>query len=431
MTLMRRSSLVATIVAGFVALGITISTAAVGAGTIVPQETDDSYADQIAEKEQEKINNEAEQEQIESALESTQQEIVAANKRQKEVERQLSALEKQIKIAESELQSALVNQRRVEERLAAAKAQDVAISARIESDSLRFAELQGIVAELARAFYRSSGEDASLRLVLGAADTDDFVNEFASQHAAYRTQASALAEMEQLDAQNRNLSARQVAVREYIEELKVLADHYVAVAEVKRTELESKRLELQALQDELAELKAYLVSKKKEYLAEQDRLEQEYRDLRVDILKLQREQSPGIYGDGVWQYPTSNVYITSPYGYRIHPIYGTRRLHGGTDFRAYCGTPIMAAADARVEWTEYRGGFGNQVMLSHGKINGSNWNSSYNHLSKFNVKKGDYLVRGDVVGYAGTTGTSVACHLHFEVYKNGNRVNPMSVLPDR
>ena len=425
----RSSGLAAAIVAGFVALGIAVSSAAAGAGTLAPLATDDSYADQIAEKEQEQLDNQAEQEQIDAALESTQEAIVAANERQKAVEAQLEDLADEIMIAESELQAALVEQRRIEERLEAAVAQDEAITVRIAADTARLEELLNVVAELARTFYQSSGQDASLRLVLGAADTDDFVNEFASQHTAYRTQASALAEMEQLDAQNRNLAARQVAVREYIEELKVLADYYVTVAEAKRAELEAKQVELEELEEELAELKAYLDAKKKEYLEQQDQLEEEYRDLRFEVLKLQREAEGDFYGDGIWGYPTSSVYITSPYGYRIHPIYGTRRLHTGTDFRAYCGTPIYAAADAEVLWARYNGGYGNQVMLNHGDIDGDDWASSYSHLTSFAVSPGDWILRGDVVGYSGTTGSSTGCHLHFEIYKNGNHVNPMSILP--
>lgn len=120
--------------------------------------------------------------------------------------------------------------------------------------------------------------------------------------------------------------------------------------------------------------------------------------------------------------------ITSPYGYRIHPIYGYRKLHAGTDFRAYCGTPIIAAASGTVQWAKSVGGFGNQVLLNHGSPNGTSLMTSYNHLSSFALRTGDQVIQGQVVGYSGTTGTSTACHLHFEVYVDGSTVDPETLL---
>ncbi|NTV39318.1 MAG: M23 family metallopeptidase, partial [Demequinaceae bacterium] len=128
--------------------------------------------------------------------------------------------------------------------------------------------------------------------------------------------------------------------------------------------------------------------------------------------------------------PTAVPYITSSYGMRFHPIYHVWRLHAGTDFRAYCGTPIMATADGKVEWAKYVAGLGNQVMLYHGVVSGKVLYTSYNHLAKFNVSAGQTVKRGDVVGYEGTTGTSTACHLHFEVYVNGQTVDPMTLVSD-
>jgi murein DD-endopeptidase MepM/ murein hydrolase activator NlpD len=87
-----------------------------------------------------------------------------------------------------------------------------------------------------------------------------------------------------------------------------------------------------------------------------------------------------------------------------------------------------------VVWTKtpaYTGGYGNQVMINHGEIplGGSYWASSYNHLSAFNVSAGQTVLRGDVIGFAGTTGTSTGCHLHFEIYKDGVHLDPMTILP--
>ena len=93
-----------------------------------------------------------------------------------------------------------------------------------------------------------------------------------------------------------------------------------------------------------------------------------------------------------------------------------------------CGTPIYAAAEGKVLWAKYLNGFGNQVMVDHGYVKGNSLMTSYNHLSKFAVHSGQYVSRGQVVGYSGNEGLSLGCHLHFEVYVNGHTVNPMSIL---
>ena len=127
-------------------------------------------------------------------------------------------------------------------------------------------------------------------------------------------------------------------------------------------------------------------------------------------------------------FPVANPFVTSSYGMRVHPITGVYKLHDGTDLRAYCGTPIRAAQDGRVEWTSYRGGYGNQVLVDHGTVHGNHLMTSYSHLSKFAVSSGARVSQGQVIGYSGTTGYSTACHLHFMVYANGSRTNPMSYL---
>ena len=124
----------------------------------------------------------------------------------------------------------------------------------------------------------------------------------------------------------------------------------------------------------------------------------------------------------------ANPYITSPYGMRVHPITGVYKLHDGTDFRAYCGTPIRAAASGRVLWARYRGGYGNQVAIDHGNVGGNALMSSYSHLSRFSASSGERVSSGEVIGYSGSTGYSTACHLHFMVYDDGVRTNPMRFL---
>ncbi|WP_344222100.1 peptidoglycan DD-metalloendopeptidase family protein [Kribbella sancticallisti] len=123
-----------------------------------------------------------------------------------------------------------------------------------------------------------------------------------------------------------------------------------------------------------------------------------------------------------------NTYITSPYGMRFHPVLHYWKLHDGTDFGGGCGTPIRAAASGVVSDRYYNGGYGNRLFLSNGVIKGSSITTVYNHLSKYKVRVGQRVSKGQVIGYVGTTGYSTGCHLHFMVYQDGQVVNPMKWL---
>ena len=113
---------------------------------------------------------------------------------------------------------------------------------------------------------------------------------------------------------------------------------------------------------------------------------------------------------------------------RFHPVLNYWRMHAGTDLRTWCNTPVYAAAAGTVQWGTYRAGYGNQVMVNNGYWNGASLMSSYNHLSTISVSAGQKVSQGQLVGYAGNTGTSSACHLHFEVYVNGSTVDPWPLI---
>lgn len=120
--------------------------------------------------------------------------------------------------------------------------------------------------------------------------------------------------------------------------------------------------------------------------------------------------------------------VTSPFGYRTHPIYGYWGLHNGTDFSAPCGAPVFAGAAGTVVSTYYDEVYGNRLYLSIGTVNGANLTLVYNHMSRYNVSQGAHVGRGDTVGFVGTTGWSTGCHMHFTVLRNGNPVDPMQYL---
>ncbi len=115
--------------------------------------------------------------------------------------------------------------------------------------------------------------------------------------------------------------------------------------------------------------------------------------------------------------------MASGYGMRMHPIYKRRKMHTGMDFSAEQGTEIYATGDGVVAEVENsRRGYGNHVVLNHGY----GYKTLYAHMTQYIVRRGEKVKRGQIIGYVGNTGTSVAPHLHYEVIKNGEKVNPVN-----
>jgi murein DD-endopeptidase MepM/ murein hydrolase activator NlpD len=123
--------------------------------------------------------------------------------------------------------------------------------------------------------------------------------------------------------------------------------------------------------------------------------------------------------------PLNNVELTrlaSGFGMRVHPIYKVKKLHTGCDFAAPKGTPVYATGDGVIRLTRKNlGGYGNEVEIDHGY----GYVTKYAHLDKYIVKPGKKIKRGEILGYVGNSGSSTAPHLHYEVIRNGVKVNPV------
>ena len=126
--------------------------------------------------------------------------------------------------------------------------------------------------------------------------------------------------------------------------------------------------------------------------------------------------------------------ISSEYGWRKNPVTGVNKLHAGTDFAAPGGTPIYAAASGYVQvagWSS--GGYGNYVIIYHGKMSdGNTYSTLYGHMRSVATSAGKYVTQGELIGYVGSTGNSTGNHLHLEVWKGGskaNAVNPRGYIP--
>ena len=214
------------------------------------------------------------------------------------------------------------------------------------------------------------------------------------------------------------------------------------VAEKRREAAENLRikeaLELQARQAEAQveemvvlrqQARSAALQAKSADLATLQRLQAE-RD-RIQQLIIDQASSTGftgaVDGAGVLGMPVDGS-ITSPFGWRTHPIWGYRSLHDGLDIAAGCGTPIRAAASGVVLSAYYSSVWGNRIILDHGVRRGVGVSTIANHMSGYAVGVGERVERGQVIGYVGTTGWSTGCHLHWTVLQNGVAVDPLRWL---
>jgi len=117
--------------------------------------------------------------------------------------------------------------------------------------------------------------------------------------------------------------------------------------------------------------------------------------------------------------------VTSGFGWRIHPIYKTQEFHPGLDFPSNQGTPVYATGNGSVEFVNFdNSGYGLHIIINHG----FGYRTLYAHLSKVSVRVGEKVKRGQLIGYVGSTGLSTAPHLHYEVIKNNEKVNPINYI---
>ena len=373
---------------------------------------------------------------LSAELEDTSAALVKAYADLQGIQAQIPVAEAQLKAAEDKLAELQAEALLIAQRLDAATNLEKQIGDQIAAGTQRQENLHVAISRMARDAYKGDLATSTMTAILDSSSAADFVQQTELAQVALRTQTQALRESDEIVAVNRNREARQTAVREQITELKAEADKNVADAEVAKKAAAAHKAELVALAKE-AQAKAAEIEKQKaeqqakedELKAQQDKLES---DLKAVIAKQEAARraagkSPiGSTADQPFINPTSvnPIYKTSDYGMRFHPILHYWRLHAGVDLRTWCDTPIYAAAAGTVQWTQYRYGFGNQVMVNSGYWKGKSLMESYNHLTSFAVKPGQQVKQGQLIAYSGNTGTSAACHLHFEVYINGSTVDP-------
>lgn len=180
--------------------------------------------------------------------------------------------------------------------------------------------------------------------------------------------------------------------------------------------------QLDAAMKDFGELNQQIAEKEAEY----DRaVDAEYWATYVEPTFPEGTDSAGNDSGAYWAPPLDYISVASPYGYRIHPIYGDWRLHAGVDLGQAWGAPIYASRGGVVTTASYEeGGAGNYIIINHG----DGYASGYMHMTYYIVDVGEYITQGQVIGYVGDTGAATAPHLHFSIYHNGTTVNPMDYL---
>lgn len=383
-----------------------------------------AQADSVSDRHR-ALNNQLDD--LREALEGTSDELVNAAVKLKETKADLDDARDSLSAAHVQLADAQARDAALAQRLALAQA--AVDKAQRELDARRAMETatRNRIGTIARETYVSSGL-SGLSIALNAESPEQFADRVTAAGTALRGQNGAIAKLRVQQAETRARQGKLDAARAEVARLKRESEAVVRqkqAAEQKAAVAEASIHQLALQQDSaLGVIKSRKTAEKQRIAAlqaEEDKL--------AAILRARARRTGhagGGNGSGTLSYPV-RAPITSGFGWRYHPILHYSRLHAGTDFGAACGTPVRAAAGGSIVRAGWSGGFGNQVVIDHGRMRGKSVSTSYNHLSRITKHWGP-VARGQIIGYSGTTGLSTGCHLHFEVYVNGTHVNPMGWL---
>ncbi|WP_270409900.1 peptidoglycan DD-metalloendopeptidase family protein [Brachybacterium paraconglomeratum] len=340
--------------------------------------------------------------------------------------------------------------RKVGERLTEAEEEERRLSGEVETGQEEVDRSDDELAAVALSAYKGGGMPSPSTVYVGNSSPQDAVDRSMNYRLTMASQGTRLDSLRTDQSVTENSAERLTAVREEIKQLKIDAEDALERTRVAEEEATEAKNELDALYETQKTQRDDLEEKKTQYEGDQKTLEtrsttldDEIEELaeqereREEKLKAQQQQkssggvSAPVAGSantgGGWVYPV-NARLNSNFGWRVHPIYGTKKLHAGVDFPVACGVPVGAAHSGRVIARTYNSGAGNKLIVSHGIMNGRLVTTSYHHLQGFAKPVGAQVSAGETVGYVGTTGSSTGCHLHFETHEDGNAVNPAKFL---
>lgn len=352
--------------------------------------------------------------------------VQAASSRQKELEAKVAAANQQVRRVQNDLSNARGN-------LTTLEARKRTLDARLVETNQHLADAKSRRVQLALDAY--TGRSSALGYAASIFDAQDLgalASRRSYEHVVGESQAEAAAKEEDLRDE----------VTDLLEEL----DGVRRQMEVKRAGLGGQAAQIEKQQ----QVRTGLIQQAEAEVAEHTRLVNEATDRRAefeaDLAELEAQSnsveatlkqrqgeaaapnssasssssSSASTGGGRLGHPLPGYRLGSPFGQRVHPIYGSVRMHTGVDIGASTGTPIRAAEAGTVVSAGGMGGYGNATVIDHG----GGMATLYAHQSKIDVSTGQTVTRGQVIGKVGCTGTCLGAHLHFEVRLGGRPVNP-------
>ncbi|MCA0971291.1 peptidoglycan DD-metalloendopeptidase family protein [Halobacillus litoralis] len=400
----------------------------------------------VAETLQEKLEkNQEKQSSNQEKKEQTKEEIEAVQEHQEKVNAEIERLDKQIMEARNKISTKETEIKETRENIERLKQEIAELEKRI-------AERDELLKDRVRSMHQNGGAIDYIDVLMGAESFGNFLERVISLNTIAEQDREIL---EQHKADKEAVEAKKAQVEEELASL----EEKLAQLEDLKAQLDSSKKEkdelLQSLEREEEELHNHVMSIEEEnatLAAQEKAMKQEIERQRKEAERREAERrareraqnsssnsgssssSNPPAGSSTFAWP-ANAPATSEYGYRVHPIYGTKRLHSGIDLAAVGTIPIYASADGTVIRSYYSSSYGNVVFIAH-QINGQTYTTVYAHMrSTPAVSSGQTVQQGDFLGNMGSTGDSTGQHLHFEIHEgswNGSRsnsVNPRRFLP--
>jgi len=361
----------------------------------------------------------SELEKIEQNLKKVRQEMQRAANSQKQAENKVNELTGKQQSTKADIETLLARIETVQKRLQNTQAK---IAEAEEKLFLTGQELEDaikqrnnrdeLMASRVRMAY-TAGPVSFLDVLLSSASFSDFLSRFDA--------------VESIAAQDRNILEEKKKYADDVADLKLQSEQELAEIKKLYEEMENHKATLEQEESE----KEVLISKLSQEIEEMEEISEESEKQLTELakqasaLEAKKNRIKTYYKGGKLGMPLKSEYrLSSPFGYRTHPITGKKKLHAGMDMAAPKGTPIYAAETGVVTVAQSWSGYGNCVIIDHG---GGLW-TLYGHMSKILVEKGQTVKRGEKIGLVGSTGQSTGNHLHFEVRKNSEPVDPAPYL---
>lgn len=342
-----------------------------------------------------------------------------------EIQQQLGEKDAQLEEKKKEIGNAMEQLILTQEELAEAKRKLAAIEARQQALEIKIRQNEAALAakqkeyDKSRAVYKKrlrdiyeNGQVNYLDVLLGAADFRDFSSRMYLLQRVVRRDFNLI---DRLETQREELLAKKAELDDIKSQLSAAHEEGQKEQQI----VAQKTVERQKLYEQALAEKAQLD-------AEYEELQRNSQEITAMIQRMEQEgrMMPQAGGTGQLAWPV-NGEITSPFGWRVHPIWGTQIFHAGLDIGADYGDPVHAADSGTVVYAGWMGGYGNAVMIDHG----GGMVTLYGHNSSITVGEGEQVSKGQTIALAGSTGNSTGPHCHFEVRIHGEVVSPLQYLP--